>query len=424
MKEKAKEVLTMEQDKKHDVALMRYSVISPLITGLQEDYTSLDAFFRDASLKGVSAPDGSVRKYAPGTIEKWYRAYKQGGFDALLPSGRSDAGRPRKLDDEIQEQIRYLKTNYPRMSAAAIYRQLQDNGSIRHGEISESTINRYLNLLALELKTTSNQDMRRYERPHINEVWCGDSSVGPCLKTPDGKKHKLYIIALIDDASRFITGIDIFFNDNFANLMSVMKSAVAKYGRPKLFNFDNGSAYKNKQMEMLAARIGSTLNYCRPYTPTAKAKIERWFRTMKDQWMASLDIREFRSLDELRGNLLAWVHLYNNTPHASLKGKTPQERFFAEPELIRRLSQEQLDKDFLLEIERRVSADSVIVIDQVEYEVDFRFAKQRIRLRYSPDMKEIFIVEPDNSLTPIRLLNKQENADVKREKIRLCRGED
>ena len=414
----------MEQDKKHDIALMRYSVISPLITGLQEDYPSLDAFFRDASLKGVTAPEGSVRKYAPGTIEKWYRAYKQGGFDALLPSGRSDAGKPRKLDDAIQEQIRYLKTNYPRMSAAAIYRQLQDNGSIRHGEISESTINRYINLLALELKTTTNQDMRRYERPHINEVWCGDSSVGPYLKTSDGKKHKLYIIALIDDASRFITGIDIFFNDNFVNLMSVMKSAVAKYGRPKLFNFDNGSAYKNKQMELLAARIGSTLNYCRPYTPTAKAKIERWFRTMKDQWMASLDIRDFHSLDELRGNLLAWVHLYNNTPHASLKGKTPQERFFSEPEQIRRLPQEQLDKDFLLEIERRVSADSVIVIDQIEYEVDFRFAKQRIRLRYSPDMKEIFIVEPDNSLTPIRLLNKQENADVKREKIHLCRGED
>lgn len=414
----------MEQDKKHDIALMRYSVISPLITGLQEDYPSLDAFFRDASLKGVTAPDGSVRKYAPGTIEKWYRAYKLRGFDALLPTGRSDAGKPRKLDNGIQEQIRYLKTGYPRMSAAAIYRQLQDNGSIRHGEISESTINRYINLLALELKTTNNQDMRRYERPHINEVWCGDSSVGPWLRTPDGKKHKLYIIALIDDASRFITGIDIFFNDNFVNLMSVMKSAVAKYGRPKLFNFDNGSAYKNKQMELLAARIGSTLNYCKPYTPTAKAKIERWFRTMKDQWMASLDIRDFHSLDELRGNLLAWVHLYNNTPHASLKGKTPQERFFSEPELIRRLPQEQLDKDFLLEIERRVSADSVIVIDQVEYEVDFRFAKQRIRLRYSPDMKEIFLVEPDNSLTPIRLLNKQENADVKREKIRLCRGDE
>lgn len=414
----------MEQNQKHEIALMRYSVISPLITGLQEDYPSMDAYFRDASLKGVTAPDGSVKRYAPGTIESWYRAYKSGGFDALLPTGRSDAGKPRKLDDDLQEQIRYLKVNYPRMSAAAIYRQLQDNGSIRQGEISESTINRYINLLALELKTTNNQDMRRYERPHINEVWCGDSSVGPYLKTPDGKKHKLYIIALIDDASRFITGVDIFYNDNFVNLMSVMKSAVAKYGRPKLFNFDNGSSYKNKQMELLAARLGSALNYCRPYTPTAKAKIERWFRTMKDQWMASLDIRDFHSLDELRGNLLAWVHLYNNSPHASLNKKTPQERFFSEPEQIRRLPPEQLDKDFLLEIERRVSSDSVILIDQVEYEVDFRFAKQRIRLRYSPDMKDIFIVEPDNTLTPIRLLNKQENADVKREKIHLCRGEE
>ena len=414
----------MDQEKRHDIALMRYSVIAPLITGMQDDFPSLEAFFRDASVKGVIYPDGSLKKYAPATIHKWYRLYKQGGFDALLPSGRADCGKPRKLDLELQEQIRYLKTNYPRMSAAAIYRQLQDIGSIRQGDVSESTINRYINLLSLELKATNNRDMRRYERPHINEVWCGDSSVGPYLKTPDGKKHKLYIIALIDDSSRFITGIDIFFNDNFVNLMSVMKSAVAKYGRPKLFNFDNGSAYKNKQMELLAARIGSTLNYCKPYTPTAKAKIERWFRTMKDQWLASLDIRDFNSLDELRGHLLAWVHQYNNTPHTSLKGKSPQERFFSEPEQIKRLSSEQIEQSFLLEIERRVSADSVIVIDQVEYEVDYRFAKQRINLRYSPDMKNIFIVEPNNCLTPIRLLNKQENADVKREKIHLCRGEE
>lgn len=74
------------------------------------------------------------------------------------------------------------------------------------------------------------QDMRRYERVHINKVWCGNFSVGPYLKTDDGKKHKFYIITLIDDTSRFITGIDIFFNDNVVNLMSVMKSVVAKYG--------------------------------------------------------------------------------------------------------------------------------------------------------------------------------------------------
>ena len=414
----------MKSEKQQEIALMRYGAIAPLIAGLDENYPSKTAFYTEISAKGLVGPDGRVHHYAPATIEKWYLDYQNHGFDALVPKGRSDAGMSRKLDDELQERIRYFKMNYPRMSAAAIYRQLRADGSIINGQVSESTVCRFVNQIQNELRQTPNRDMRRYERPHINEVWCGDSSVGPRFTDADGKKHRIYIIALIDDASRFITGIDIFYNDTFVNLMSVMKSAVSKYGRPKVLNFDNGKSYKNQQMELLAARIGTTLSYCQPYTPTGKAKIERWFRTMKDQWMAGLDMRDFHSLDELRDSLHAYVQKYNQSPHSSLHGISPQDRFFSEPEQIRRLSSDEIEKDFLLEIERRVSADCVIVIDQIEYEVDCRFARQRIRLRYSPDMKEIFIVESDGALTPIRILNKTENALIKREKVRLCKGDE
>lgn len=265
----------MKQEKKQEIALMRYSALAPLITGTQDDFGSLSAFFRAACAKGIKASDGSMKHYSPKTLEKWYLAYRKYGFDALIPTGRSDCGVSRKIDEDLREQISYLKHTYPRMSAAAIYKQLQDNGSIRSGQISESTVCRFINQLALQERLTVNQDMRRYERPHINEVWCGDSSSGPYLKTPDGKKHRVYIIALIDDASRFVLGANVFFNDTFVNLMTVMKSAVSKYGRPKIFNFDNGAAYKNRQMELLAARIGSVISYCKPYTPTQKAKIER-----------------------------------------------------------------------------------------------------------------------------------------------------
>lgn len=414
----------MNQEKQQKIALMRYGAIAPLVAGLDERYPSKSAFYAEVSDKGLAGPDGSIHHYAPATIENWYLAYQKHGFDALLPKGRSDAGMSRKLDEELQERIRYFKTNYPRMSAAAIYRQLKTDGSIVHGQLSESTVCRFVNQIQQELHQTPNRDMRRYERPHINEVWCGDSSVGPKLTDSDGKRHRVYVIALIDDASRFITGIDIFYNDNFVNLMSVLRSAVSKYGRPKVLNFDNGKSYKNKQMELLAARIGTTLNYCQPYTPTAKAKIERWFRTMKDQWMTGLDMKDFHSLEELRGSLHAYVQRYNQSPHSSLHGVSPQDRFFSEPEQIRRLSGDSIEKDFLLEIERRVSADCVVVIDQVEYEVDCRFARQRIRLRYSPDVKEIFVMEHDGTLHPIRLLNKTENASVKREKIHLCKGDE
>ena len=414
----------MKSEKQQEIALMRYGAIAPLVSGLDENYPSKTAFYTEISNKGIVGPDGRVHHYAPATIEKCYLDYQNHGFDALVPKSRADAGMSRKLDDDLQERIRYFKTNYPRMSAAAIYRQLKTDGSIINGQVSESTICRFVNQLQNELRQTPNRDMRRYERPHINEVWCGDSSVGPRLTDKDGKKHRIYIIALIDDASRFITGVDIFYNDNFVNLMSVMKSAVSKYGRPKVLNFDNGKSYKNRQMELLAARIGTTLSYCQPYTPTGKAKIERWFRTLKDQWMAGLDMQDFHSLDELRGSLYSYVQRYNQTPHASLRGMSPQDRFFSEPEQIRRLSADDIGKDFLLEIERRVSADCVIVIDQIEYEVDYRFARQRIRLRYSPDMKDIFVIETDGALTPIRLLNKTENALIKREKVHLCKGDE
>ena len=412
----------MEQDYRHAIALMRYSAIAPLIPGLPEGYKNISDYTKQISGKGLVHPDGGVRHYAPKTLYKWYFNYRKGGFDALMPSGRSDCGKPRKLDGDLKGRIAYLKGHYPRMGAAAIFRQLKEDGSIKGGEVSESTVNRYVNQLAMEAGNKPAQDMRRYERPHINEVWCGDSSAGPYLRTGDGRKRRVYVIALIDDASRLVTGAGVFFEDTFANLMSVMKGAVAKYGVPRVFNFDNGSAYKNRQMELLAARIGSTINYCRPYTPTAKAKVERWFRTMKDQWMASLDMRDFSSLDALGGSLSSYVRAYNLSAHSSLKGKSPQERFFSEPEKVRRLPEERIRTDFLLELERRVSADSVVSIGNVEYEVDMRFARQRISLRCSPDMEEVYVAQPDGTLVPVRLLNKQENASVKREKLLLSEG--
>ena len=289
--------------------------------------------------------------------------------------------------------------------------------------ISLSTINRYVNQLKLECKYSNNKDMKRYEREHINEVWCGDSSVGPYLKI-DNKKRRVYIIALIDDASRYITGIDVFFNDNFVNLMAVLKSAVTRFGKPKILNFDNGSSYKNKQMELLAARIGTSINYCAPYTPQSKAKIERWFRTLKDHWMSQLNMNDFKNLDELRSSLISYVNSYNQNIHSCLNGLSPQDRFFKESHMIKRLTDKQIETSFLLEYERRVSADNVVMIDETEYEVDYKYSKQKITLRYSPDLSKIYVVDKDtNELTEIKLLNKHDNSVIKRKKVKLSGGD-
>lgn len=145
-----------------------------------------------------------------------------------------------------------------------------------------------------------------------------------------------------------IVGADIFFNDTFINLMSVMKTAVIRYGRPKILNFDNGAAYRNNQIDLLTARIGSVIHYNQPYTPTGKAKIERWFRTMKDLWMSGLNMDDFKSIDELRSSLFGFIDNYNKTVHSSLNKMSPRDRFFEESALIKRLSDEDIETSFLL----------------------------------------------------------------------------
>ena len=410
----------MTLDQKQAIALFRYSVIAPLEAGTFDPTRSKNDFFRDAAAKTYIDPEGVPRKISFHTIKKWHRYYKCNGFDGLMPQSRSDEGKSRALDQDRKDQIRYLLEKYPRITAAETYRRLLSNGSIDVGEVSVSTVERFVRLVRKEDPSTQGKEMHRYERAHINEVWYGDTCFGPYLSTPEGKK-RVYFMALIDDASRFIVAADVFFNDNYENLMSLIRSAVLKHGVPHLFSFDNGSSYRNQQMELLAARIGSSVHYCEPFTPTSKSKIERWFLTMRLQYLATLDMNQFDSIDALRKNFDAYVLRYNQTIHSSLNGLSPQERFFSEPEKIRRLSEFDASHSFMMEIERRVSADGVISIDCKEYEVHYRYAKQRIRIRYSSDFSETYIVEPSGELTSIdmRPLNKKDNSLIKREKVRL-----
>lgn len=399
----------MDENYKNEIALLRYGIIAPLVTSVSMTPEERGAYFRSASKKTYTLPDGSKRTYSADSLYRYYRKYKEGGFDALKPNGRVDAGNSRKIDSDIAAQIKHYHSEQPRLPSTLIYQILVDNGTITKKSVSLSTVTRFVNKLKKEENFTT-KEMRRYEVEHINEVWYGDSSVGPYLKIGKEKK-KVWVIALIDDASRFIVGIDIFFNDNYVNLMSVIRSAVIKYGRPQTLKFDNGANYRSNQMEILGARMGTAIHYAPPYTPTGKAKIERWFRTMKDQWMAGLNMNDFHSLDELRESLFEWVQKYNQTPHSSLERKTPQERFFEESSLIIRLDEERIEKTFLLEIERKVSRDNVISIESKEYEVNYRYAGKKLLIRYSPDLKKVYSVDRSTGeMEEIKLLDKKANS--------------
>ena len=187
----------MTLDQKQQVALFRYSVIAPLESGSSDPSISNREFFRRAAAKSYTAPDGRQVTVGASTIEKWHRLYRDRGFEGLMPQSRKDEGQSRVLDEDMKAQARFLLAEHPQISAAEVYRTLKRNGTIRTGQVSPSTVERFVRACRKDAGGAAGKDMRRYERPHINEVWYGDTCYGPYLKTPEGKK-RLYIIALID----------------------------------------------------------------------------------------------------------------------------------------------------------------------------------------------------------------------------------
>ena len=254
------------------------------------------------------------------------------------------------------------------------------------------------------------------EVAHANDVWCADSSAGPYLYSKDGKQ-RLWIIAFIDDASRLITGCKIFDSDNTVNLMSTLKSAISLNGKPKVLNMDNGKNYRSRQMAIIAAKLGVSLHYDPVKTPQSKAKIERFFRTLKEHWLASINYHDFKSIDDYQISLNNYVSLYNNTIHTSLNGKTPIERRDIDASLIKYIDKDKLDKDFLFEIERKVSFDSIVLIDTREYQVPPKFARKRVKIKYSFDFKTVLIVDENENAYEIRLNNKVDNSITRRTRL-------
>ena len=418
-------MINNSEQEKTKKALMKYSVISPLITGEVNQYESKEAFFRSASSKEYSYDGVHYKKYSSATIKRWYLEYINKGFDELKTKQRSDINVSRKLSTDAIEYIHYQVENYPRKPSTIIFQELITKCIIEPKNTSLATVNREVNRKRNLMKKPSlepDKVMARYERENINEVWCGDSSVGPYV-TVNGDKRKTYIIAFIDDCSRFIVGIDIYLNDNTVNLINTMKQAVKRHGVPKKFNFDNGANYRSIETQETIANIHSSVHYCHPYSPVQKAKIERFFGSLKKQWMCKYN-QGNNSFDKIREELLEYVEIYNNTIHSSLNGKTPNQRFFDQAELIKYLDATDLNEAFMVKFERQASIDRVVTINNIEYELEPIFANKKVKFIATSDYQEIYAINPTtNSKHPIKLLNKTANAKMNRKNFSYTKGD-
>ena len=407
-----KHCMTPEQ-----VALFRYSVIAPIVTrGINSEH-SKEWYFRDAAKRCYTDAFGNTYRISASTIKRWYLAFRLGGLEALNPSSRKDKGGTRKVSDNAAEFIKQMLTTHPKITATTLYQQMITKSIIDSSHVSLSTVCRYVSAQRKTLRTEiKDVEMKRYEMENVNDVWCGDTTHGPKV-LHNGEFKKVYVIAFIDDKSRYIVSIGATISDNTLALADVMKDAVRRHGVPKKFNFDNGSNYRSDAIKTIVARLKSEVHYNRPYTPTGKAKIERWFGTLKKQWMPTLP--KNLSYEAFCEMLVDYVRAYNTRPHSSLDGKSPWEVYFEKPNESRLLEKLELDAAFLIKIQRKASIDCVVSIGNREYEVPSQFSGMYVTLEVSPDLSMIYVTDHLGKRMPVKVLDKTANSKIERKKVML-----
>lgn len=320
------------------------------------------------------------------TIQTWYSRYKKDGITSMKPKPRSDKGRtrkvePEKLEEAIEQVIPSFRGETP--NKTAVYRACIERGLLRPEEVARTTFSRIVNQYELLKRQNETTDKRRlaFAKAHANEMWQADTMFGPHVKT--GAGHiQTKLIAFIDDASRVCCHGEFFLSENTETLIKALRSALYKRGVPEALYVDNGSIYTSKEISQICTRLGCLLCHAPVRDGAAKGKIERFFRTTRQNFLSrTLDLS---SLESLNRAFVSWVEdEYNVKVHSVLKMR-PIDRFGLDLSRIRFLPPNEInDELFFVEETRTVLADNTFSLKRIRFEAPRDLRSRKVQVRFN-----------------------------------------
>ena len=375
-----------EEDRKLQIATFKFGIISEFVTGVRLHYGEKERLMQEKLGRIYEIPFSSRRSIARSTLEKWICDYKKAGYrlEGLMPIDRSDKGKTRVLSDHLKLAIKELKKGNPSLKLPAIIKSLRHKKLIAADEIiSSSSVHRYLHAENLTSLNEDAKDKRHFEAEYPNEIWQSDVMHGPYVRHED-KVKKSYLIAIIDDHSRLIIHAEFYLAETIKNFLDCLKQGVMSRGLPQKLYIDNGACYKTLHLEQVAAQLGIGISHSRPYIPQGRGKIERWFRFVRENFLASLNKSDHKEkLDLLNHHFAEWVDEYNNRVHSTTK-QTPYERYRANLECARPAPKELTDYFRASEF-RRVKKDRTIRLHGVLFEAPVNLIDRQVEIRFHPE---------------------------------------
>ncbi len=412
----------MDKKKKEEIALFRYGIIAPVI---HENVTSQTKYFREVCEKELNVPHIGKKSYRISGLKSWLAKYKNGNIKALEPKVRLDKGVSRKIDEEAAEQIRKIIDEYPHLSCSGVFRLLFVSGHTGI-DITEQTVRKYIKDNDLKNIKSEPLPRKKFEKRFVNELWITDFMHGPHI-IEKNKKRKIFLCCIIDDHSRVIVAGSFFYQENSISLEIVLKEAIMRFGMPKVLYCDNGSAYTSSHLQLACARLGISLVHSRPYDSPSRGKIERFWRTVREKFLSTVNLKEISSIDDINRLFDLWLSKeYNQAYHSGIDDK-PMDKYIAGAGsvLIKRVNSLVLEPAFLMTLKRRVKNDSTISVNSKLFEVPTKYIGAKIEIRYTHDKPlEPVIYLNDEPVERLKLVNVNENSDLPVHGIRFSDKED
>jgi putative transposase len=403
----------MEEELREKIALFRFGVIAPLV-GRHLDRGGRERILRQIISSRWQIPGSSRTAIGRSTVLKWLSRYQRSGEDieALKPQRRRDRGLARSISPESEAALLQLKRELPQVSLPILLNVARERKIIGWDfSASPQSIYRVFNRHGLDKPARNPVDRRRFEAELPNDLWQSDCMHGPQV-TVEGGIRKSFLFAIIDDHSRLITHGQFYLRENIDCFRDCLIQALAKRGLPRRLYTDNGSAFRSHLLRYGCARLGMALLHSEPGVPEGRGKIERWFKTVRMQFLPLLPAT--LSLQQLNERLHRWIDTdYHNKTHSST-GQTPLKRYLAHLEALRPAPQ-NLNDYFRIPVRRKVDKDRTVSLNGSLYEAPAGLIGQTVTLLYHKhDPKRIEVIFDERSYGFLTPLNAGINSRVRR----------
>ncbi|MCA1679407.1 MAG: DDE-type integrase/transposase/recombinase [Actinobacteria bacterium] len=361
---------------RREVALFRYSLVrEPADAGLSK--AERGRLVRELAVREHTGPDGRPMRVARTTLDDWVRAYRRGGFEALIPKPRRVTPR---TPARIIELAIALKRERPDRTAAQIHAIMAAAGE---PVPCARTLQTHLSRAGLNHRADGRSPGKvygRFEAAAPNELWTGDGLHGPKLAATG---RRAVLLGFIDDHSRLLVGWRWVTGEDVFGLEAALRPALMARGVPGAVLVDRGSAFVSSQLLRACAVLGAKLIHASPRAAATKGKVERFFRTVRDQFLVELEDRDDLDLAELNRLFGAWLEVVYHRRAHSETGQSPLERFDAAgapalptPALLR--------EAFLWSQERTVTKTATVSLHSNQYEVDAALVGRKVELVFDP----------------------------------------